>query len=236
MFSRSILSRSVLSCVLTASTLGSAAGQGPEHEFVYKDIENFRKAFAAIEAGDDPLEAVRRYFRSGTLGLKAYLEIYDLEPERLAEGIGKRPRYFKSLLEMDTRIRAQEQVMLQGFKELLEIYPEPYGAVLPKTYFFITNLAGGGTPRPIGALIGVDYFGRTPDIDLSEFPKGLVPHGQHPMVSVKSVAHVVVHEMAHHLQKAMQGWLDYVSIYRQPRKGRFSPTLSAKVGRNFSPS
>ena len=196
--------------------LSNIIAQKEKYIFDYSDIKNFKEAYLSIQSGADPIKEIDNYFEKGSPGLKSWLDIYGVSSKKLAEQIVKRPQFYKSFLNIDKTLKGFEDEISNGYSKLLELYPDPNEPILPTYYFVLWS--GGGSVRPNGSMISVDYFGLSKNIDLSEFPEGLFPKGKIPLVPIDNVPHVAVHEMVHWFQRKFQGLDNYVSIYRNKER------------------
>ncbi|NER13015.1 hypothetical protein GWK08_06165 [Leptobacterium flavescens] len=199
-------------CLITFCFPVEVNAQEKKYTFHYEDIENFRIAYEAIQSGSDAVEEIRKYFGKASPGMKGWLDIYGLKPERLAKEVVNRPKFYKNLLHTDKEIRKYEKTISEAYTRLLEFPPLKGQTILPTYYFILWS--GGGSVRPAGSMISVDYFGLSDTIDPSEFPEGIFPKGRIPLVSLKNIPHVSLHEMVHWFQRHFQGLDNYVSIYR----------------------
>ncbi|MGB5820206.1 MAG: hypothetical protein WBG90_12040 [Saonia sp.] len=188
--------------------------QNQKYTFDYSDIEKFRDAYLAIESGADPLIEMTNYFNSGSPGLKSWVSIYGMTPEKLAVQVEKRPKFYKNLLQVDEKLKTLEGTISRGYTDLLKHLPNPNDTILPTYYFVLWG--GGGSVRPNGSMISVDYFGGGEHLDSAEFPEGIFPEGRIPFATLDDVPQVAIHEMVHWFQRKLQGSDNYVSIYGNP--------------------
>ncbi len=195
----------------TASQI--AYTQEQEYVFDYSDIGNFKKAYVSIQLGSDPVDEITKYFNNGSPGLKSWIKIYSVSPEKFAKQVVKRPKFYRSLIDIDKKLKKFENTISEGYSKLLQLYPNPNEPILPTYYFILWG--GGGSVRPNGSMISVDYFGLSKKIDISEFPEGIFPKGKTPLVPLANIPQVAIHEMVHWFQRNLQGYDNYVSIYRQ---------------------
>lgn len=202
--------------ILLLFPLAVFAQEGKPH-FSYTDLRNYNEALSSIQNGTEPEQAFAIYFEKASPGFKAWIDRYNLNPKKFAQRVNKRPKFFESLQNMEERLKGLETEIARGYKAVLQIYPDPYAKALP-TYYFITDLGGGGSAEPLGVIMGVDYFGLTVENDLTEFPEGLAPKGRIPFGDFENIPQVAVHELVHWLQQSIQGKIGYESIYRDPAK------------------
>ncbi len=187
-------------------------------EFHYEDIANFRKVLDVARQKGDTLQAIKDYFENGSIGLSAWINRYDVKPERILKAVKYFPSYYDYLSTLDSVLVGYEDQISEGLNGLKKLYPSEF-VHIPPVYYFIL-FAGGGSVEMTANMISIDYFGLHDKLDRSEFDRigGIFPKGRLALVGIEQVPHVAIHETAHLLQSYIQGELDYVSIYTDKEK------------------
>ena len=164
--------------------------------FVYDDVRNFLRAFAAVQAGAAAPEVMERdYFARATPGLRAIAAEKGVSAAALGEAIRRRPSDYRSLSNLVQRLIAHEPAMRKSFARLKELHP---GAVFPPTYFLVSDSTwGGGHATSGGVVIGFGPLGFENQID--------------------RMPYLVAHEMAHIQQASVQGVERYQAVYEASR-------------------
>ncbi len=159
-------------------------------QFVYKDVENFIRAFEMLTPGCDTLAVLRtEYIDKGTPGLKIFIEKYGLTPEMLIKKIRKFPEKYGSLGDLPGLLDEQIKIYRREYTKLKRLIPD---AVFPPTYFLVEAHRGIGSGSIEGPLISVDKW-------IRPIEEGKKSH--------------LVHEMIHLQQVAAQGYDQYIRIF-----------------------
>lgn len=136
--------------------------------------------------------------------MRVWLGIYPITAVELAEEFRRRPRYYASLAAIPSRIAPLEAEIAGAYGRMEGLHP---AASLGGICFLVGNYSAGGTARPNGTMVAVEFFGRGPQTDLSEFKPNPT------LYDVNDLVQVVVHEGAHSLQRHLQGMQNYITIY-----------------------
>lgn len=205
---------------LYALTQAQAQAQAPEkasssYQFIYRDLHHFTEVLETAQNKGDTLQALRKYFETGSEGLKAWVSRYGTTPERMLKAIRYFPKYYEGLARYEPTLKSFEKEISRGLNGLKSLYPSEF-VHIPPVYYFIL-FGGGGSVEMTAAMISIDYFGLFEGLDVSEFDRigGIFPNGPLALVSPEQIPHVVIHEAAHLLQGYMQGEADYGGIYTE---------------------
>ena len=136
-------------------TLTSDVAADPETAiFVYSDIENFVRAQAAIEQGDDPAAALQReYFDAASPGLLLFIEKYDLTLDRLLAAMVERPEEYRRTGATLEALMSREPEFRRAYTDIQRVIPD---AVFPPTYFVVAGYRGIGSGSVEGPLISIE--------------------------------------------------------------------------------
>jgi hypothetical protein len=127
--------------------------------------------------------------------------ILDSAALEIARATARWPRYYAGVRERTLAIDTSTEMrgaIQRGLRGLLDAYPE---GELSDVYFVIGRLTSGGTVGASGRLIGAELSTRGPDTPLDELPQsvGLMTSSKTP----GQMAHLVVHEAVHTLQRGV---------------------------------
>lgn len=188
------------------------------YKFHYEDLENFRTVLEVMKVKGDTLSAIKEYFSNGSIGMKAWINRYNVSPERIMKTVSYFPDYYQYLSQLDARLKAFENQISTGLDGLKKIFPHR-NVHIPPIYYFIL-FGGGGSVELTANMISLDYFGYYSDINESEFDRigGLFPKGDFALAQVDLVPQIALHETVHLFQIYIQGTIGYSSIYREEDK------------------
>lgn len=126
--------------------------------FVTADIPRFWAAYD--RARPLPTEQWAKIFETDylqhperTVGLKDFIFFRRVTPQRLADYVAKRPRFFESLRDESLKLERQASAVEKAVRGLTRHFPE---AKLPKTYLCMGPFAGGGTASGAGLLLSAE--------------------------------------------------------------------------------
>lgn len=189
-----------VTCILTLSFLcNSASAQTlkvtdnlttdpAKAPLVYDDVVNFLRVQDLLDGQADTMEVLQtEYLDKGTLGLKMFIEKYDLTAERMMKAMRKYPEKYSTLDFMPGAIDDMEpeaRVALAKFKEFI-----PH-AVFPPTYFLVAGYWGIGSGSVEGQLISVEKW--TAPLDETT---------------------MLIHELTHFQQVVAVGYEKYAKLF-----------------------
>lgn len=187
----------VLSMTIPGQTGEDGMNRDPaKAEIVTSDIPLFWEAFDRATPENDLIVLRNDYLKKGSPGLKEFTRLRIGSVCDLATTISARPRYYRNLREGSLKVALFEPEIRRSFRKLKEIYPD---AVFPPVYFVIGRMSSAGTLTEKGLLIGVDMFGRTPDMpseELSDWHKAVLS-------SIDRIPFIVAHELIHYQQASI---------------------------------
>lgn len=206
--------RAVIAGILASGAASCVGARGggtppPPRRIVYDDLNRHIAAVARINSGAAPEAEMQAYLDGAGEGLRTWLSIYPATAAELTAEYAGRPRYYASLSTMPQRLAPLEREIAQSYANMEALVP---GADLGAVYFLIGKRNAGGTARQLGTMVAIEFFGRTDQTDLSEFPANPT------LFELNELVQVVVHEGAHNLQRHLQGEQNYISIYMNPQR------------------
>ena len=163
------------------------------NRFVYTDINNFNKAYLKSKKNGTPIDLQKDYIEKGSIGLRTFIEKYQLTEGILKNAIEKYPDVYDSAKALVPLIESYEPLFLEEFRKFKGIYPQ---AVFPRVYFLIGGHRGINSASKDGLLIEIDTFKKG-----SELRR----------------ASTLVHELAHFQQVTRVGLTKYLSIYGEEK-------------------
>ena len=204
--------RALLKAALAAPALAvfaSGAWAQSARTVSYDDFDRYLAALTAIDGHGEPNAALQAYIEAAGPGLQTWLGIYPFTAEQLAAQLERRPAYYRALAGLRPRLVALEPEILAAYAQLEALHA---GADLGGVYFLVGRYSAGGTARHLGAMVAVEFFGRTAETDMSEFSADDTLYGEGELVQT------VVHEGVHNLQRQIQGDANFISIYVDPTR------------------
>ncbi len=162
---------------------------------VYEDLHNFARAFEQLSGAEDSIAVLQaEYFDKATPGLTAFIEDYDLSPERLLAAIREHPAEYATVGDKIPVLMEEESRYRGSYADLAAIVPN---AQFPPTYFLVGSYRGIGSGSKAGTLI---------TIERRSF-ESLRGH----------ITSLLVHEMSHIQQALAMGIEQYQLIYGPER-------------------
>lgn len=204
---------------LCAACASSPAETAPA-TFVYEDFDSFAAAMRAVEGGADLSGEMQTYVANGSPAFGFFAGRFGVTPDAMTQQVERRPLYYRYLTTLKPELQAMEPRFRTAMSRLAETAP-PGSAPVP-IYFLVANQTAGGNPgsaeTPQGTIhfvaIAIDVMAISPRVDMSEFPNGVGGR-----VTLEEIPYVVIHETAHVYQRQLQGFENYVSIYREEGRG-----------------
>jgi hypothetical protein len=215
----------ILGLLLSGSQPAVAQSVQAELPISYVDIANFTNAYRMIETDAD-MESVlqTQYLDKASPGLREFSEQFDLTAVRLARSMRKYPKYYASLLDLESKLREQEPGLVDMFRKLSAILPE---SETPTIYYLVGGMrAGGNGGEGNYVLIGAELFARTAATDMSEFEPGF------RLFDLATIEHIVAHEVTHVIQESIQGDA-YLEMYTDESKGTLLAYSLREGGADF---
>lgn len=173
-------------------------------KIITTDIDNFWVAYDQSDSLDSDIFK-KEYIDKGTPALKAFMKNRIGSAEALTSTMRKAPEYYASLREVSLQPAGMEAQVLEIFSKLKELYPD---AVFPDVYFVIGRGNSGGTTFKKGLIIGVEMYGKGPDVPIDE----LNQWQQSVLKPVDEIPYIIAHELIHFQQKYDGGSLLAASI------------------------
>lgn len=166
-------------------------------ELVTRDIANFWRAYDQAGPNDACGVFQDEYINKGSIGLRDFVQLRIESACALANWVARHPAYYASIRPSTERVTSFTPEIRQSFRKLKELYP---ASAFPNVYFLIGRMNSGGTTSYNGLLIGVEMYGRTPDMPTSE----LNDLQKTVLRPIDEVPGVVAHELIHFQQKETQ--------------------------------
>lgn len=158
---------------------------------IYEDLHNFARAFELLSGAGDSIAVLQaEYFGKATPGLIAFVEDYELTPERLLSAIREHPAEYAAVKDKIAVLKEEETLYRGAYADLAVIVPNP---LFPPTYFLVGSYRGIGSGSRAGTLI---------TIEKRSF-ESLRGH----------ITTLLVHEMSHMQQAMAMGIEQYQAIY-----------------------
>lgn len=210
----------------------TAASHDPEAaQLVTRDIDHFWRAYDKAGPNDACSVFQEEYIDKGSIGLRDFVQLRIESACSLANWVARHPFYYASIRPITQRVSSFTPQMRQSFRKLKELYP---AAVFPNVYFVVGRMNSGGTTSYNGLLIGVEMYGRTPDMPISE----LTNWHKAILLSMDKLPGVVAHELVHFQQnEPKSGPLLAQSIYEGSAdfvgeliSGQYTSTVAYEYG------
>jgi len=134
----------------------------------------------------------RQYLAKASPGLRSYAGNYKVTSDSITSAIKAQPSLYADLDSLADAFLAEEKALRTAFRKLKVLFPD---AVFPPIWFVVGHNGPGGLTRPEGVLIASERF--------KDRPQDVVP--------------LVLHELAHFQQAAVQGVDVYQRIYGPKR-------------------
>ncbi len=200
-------------------------------QLVTRDIDHFWRAYDKAGPNDACSVFQEEYIDKGSIGLRDFVQLRIESACALANWVARHPLYYASIRPITQRVSSFTPQMRQSFRKLKELYP---AAVFPNVYFVVGRMNSGGTTSYNGLLIGVEMYGRTPDMPISE----LTNWHKAILLSMDQLPGVVAHELIHFQQnEPKSGPLLAQSIYEgsadfvgQLISGQYTNTAAYEYG------
>ena len=200
-------------------------------QLVTRDIDHFWGAYNKAGPNDACSVFQEEYIDKGSIGLRDFVQLRIESACALANWVARHPLYYASIRPITQRVSSFTPQMRQNFRKLKELYPS---AVFPNVYFVVGRMNSAGTTSYNGLLIGVEMYGRTPDMPTSE----LTDWHKAVLLSMDGLPGVVAHELVHYQQnEPKSGPLLAQSIYEgsadfvgQLISGQYTNTVAYEYG------
>ena len=200
MFCRKPILIAAILCLLAPFSPAQTGGKNLDPDkarLITTDIDNFWRAYDLAKSAPTP-EArqeiyEREYFDRASPGLQFFKATKVGKIEQFVATIERRPRYYASLRPLTSTVTSYQGKMRKGLRKLKKIYPE---AVFPDIYFVVGRMSSAGTASDKGLMIGIDMFGRTDAMDVSE----LTDWHRQVLARMDDLPGIVAHELIHFQQ------------------------------------
>jgi len=126
--------------------------------FTYSDIDNFWKAYdkSAGKADSIMFKIYNQvYFANGSIGLKDFDLVQDLNRKQFLKNINQAHNYFDASRSNSLHVSKYQPAILAALYRLKKIYPN---ARFPNIYFIITGFKSGGTVSNRAIIIGTEFW------------------------------------------------------------------------------
>jgi hypothetical protein len=172
---------------------------------VTSDIPLFWHAYDIAQAAplaERPEIYTREYLTKGSIGLRDWQKVRNVNGTRLATYIDKHPKFFTSVRAETLRIQGQMDQVRRDFGRLKTLYP---ATVMPDTYFCMGPFSGGGTVSEAGLLLSAEMVAQTRTTFLGE----LSPWERSVITNISDIPPLIAHEAIHFQQnfKTLDGTL-----------------------------
>ncbi len=165
-------------------------------KLVTSDIPLFWRAYDIAQAApsaERPEVYAREYLTRGSIGLRDWQKVRNVNGARLATYIDKHPQFFTSIRAETLRIQGQMDRVRRDFGRLKALYP---ATVMPDTYFCLGPFAGGGTVSEAGLLLSAEMVAQTKSTFLGE----LSPWEKSVITDISDIPPLIAHEAIHFQQ------------------------------------
>lgn len=162
-------------------------------QIVTDDIGRFWSAFDQASPEFDSKIFAETYIDPGSVGLVDFVQARIESADKLADTIRRHSKYYASIRQSSQRVPEMQPAIRAAFYALKYLYTD---AVFPDVYFLIGRMNSGGTTSTNGLLIGVEMYGKTPNMPLDE----LSDWHKQVLKPIEFVPHIVAHELIHYQQ------------------------------------
>jgi len=184
----------IFSCLVLSFAAQSAAAAKPSSSpfamrLVTEDVARFWQAFDASET-EGAAAFDRLYLKPGTPGLQDFVENRIVSAQHLFETVQSHRRYYRSLRAATIDVSRFQKSIQASFFALEYLYPD---ANYPDVTFVIGALNSAGTSSSHGLIIGLDMYGRSPDMPDQELNRWL----KDVVKAISDLPYIVAHELIH---------------------------------------
>lgn len=162
-------------------------------KFVAADINNFWTMYDKYMASGNASDIEQYYFSMQSPGLKAMMQVRDVNPAAMEKVLKKFPKYLNSIRANTFKIKSTEEKIKKYFLKLKEIYPD---VLYPDIYFVMGCFNTGGTVLDRLLLIGAEMQcsdRNSTKGELTTWLKGNIG-------AFRNIEFIVMHESIHTLQ------------------------------------
>ena len=162
-------------------------------KFVTADIDNFWEMYDSYMATGSSEVIEKLYFGKQSPGLRAMMQVRDVNPAAMEKVLKKFPKYLNSIRANTLKINSTEEKIRNYFLKLKDIYPD---VLYPDIYFVMGCFNTGGTVLESMLLIGAEMQCADKNSTKSELTSWLKGN----IGDFKNIEFIVMHESIHTLQ------------------------------------